>query len=65
MIKMMIMLGRKRRWIMLHWRWLIPLITKSGKPPIKKCMAFIKNTIEQVIVGSIVECHSVWEYLER
>ena len=28
----------------------------------KKCMAFIKNTIENAIVGSIVECTSVGEY---
>jgi hypothetical protein len=31
----------------------------------KKCMAFIKNTIENAIVGSIAECASVWEYLEK
>uniref|UniRef100_A0ACD5V743 Uncharacterized protein n=1 Tax=Avena sativa TaxID=4498 RepID=A0ACD5V743_AVESA len=31
----------------------------------KKCMAFIKNTIEQAIVGSIVECISVAKYLEK
>ena len=31
----------------------------------KKCMAFIKNTIENAIVGSIAECASVREYLEK
>ena len=31
----------------------------------KKCMAVIKNTIEPVIVGSIPECDTVTEYLER
>jgi uncharacterized protein YbbK (DUF523 family) len=31
----------------------------------KKCMAFIKNTIENAIVGSIAECASVGEYLEK
>ncbi|KAK1668155.1 hypothetical protein QYE76_056314 [Lolium multiflorum] len=31
----------------------------------KKCMAFIKNTIENAIVGSIEECASVGEYLEK
>ncbi|XP_071675410.1 uncharacterized protein [Lolium perenne] len=31
----------------------------------KKCMTFIKNTIENAIVGSIVECASVGEYLEK
>lgn len=31
----------------------------------KKCMAFIKNTIEHAIVGSIAECASVGGYLEK
>jgi hypothetical protein len=31
----------------------------------KKCMAFIKNTIENPIVGSIVECDFVGELLEN
>ncbi|XP_039808088.1 uncharacterized protein LOC120671892 [Panicum virgatum] len=31
----------------------------------KKCMAFLKNTIEPAIVGSIVECDSAKGYLER
>jgi hypothetical protein len=31
----------------------------------KKCMAFIKNTIEQAIVGPITECDSVGEYPEK
>ena len=31
----------------------------------KKCMAFIKNTIENAIVGSIAECDSVREFLEK
>jgi hypothetical protein len=31
----------------------------------KKCMAFIKNTIENAIVGSIAECASAGEYLEK
>ena len=31
----------------------------------KKCMAFIKNTIEVAIVGSIAECASVREFLEK
>jgi hypothetical protein len=30
----------------------------------KKCMAFIKNTIENAIAGSIEECASVGEFLE-
>ena len=31
----------------------------------KKCMDVIKNTIEPAIVGSIPECDSVTEYLDR
>jgi hypothetical protein len=31
----------------------------------KKCMAFIKNMIENVIAGSIEECTSVGEFLEK
>ena len=31
----------------------------------KKCMAFIKNTIENAIAGSIKECTSVGEFLEK
>jgi hypothetical protein len=31
----------------------------------KKCMAFIKNTIENAIAGLIKECTSVREFLEK
>jgi hypothetical protein len=31
----------------------------------KKCMAFIKNTIENAIAGSIAECTSIGEFLEK
>jgi hypothetical protein len=31
----------------------------------KKCMAFTKNTIENAIAGSIAECTSVAEFLEK
>ena len=31
----------------------------------KKCMAVIKNTIEPAIVGSIPECDTITEYLDR
>jgi hypothetical protein len=31
----------------------------------KKCMAFIKNTIENAIAGSIEECTSIGEFLEK
>ena len=41
------------------------LANKKWQTANKKCMAFIKNTIENVIVGLIVECASVGEYLEK
>ena len=31
----------------------------------KKCLAMIKNTIEPAIVGSIPECDTTTEYLDR
>jgi hypothetical protein len=31
----------------------------------KKCIAIIKNMIEPIIMGSIQECDTVTEYLER
>jgi hypothetical protein len=31
----------------------------------KKCMSFIINTIENAIVGSIKECTSVGDFLEK
>jgi hypothetical protein len=31
----------------------------------KKCIAFIKNTIKNAIAGSIKECTSVGEFLEK
>ena len=31
----------------------------------KKCLAVIKNMIEPVIVGSIPECDTITEYLDR
>jgi hypothetical protein len=31
----------------------------------KKCMAFIKSTIENAIAGSIEECTSIGEFLEK
>ena len=31
----------------------------------KKCLAMIKNTIEPAVVGSILECDTVTEYLDR
>ncbi|KAK1615015.1 hypothetical protein QYE76_020532 [Lolium multiflorum] len=41
------------------------LENKKWQTANKKCMAFTKNTIENAIVGSIAECASVGEYLEK
>ena len=41
------------------------LENKKWQTANKKCMAFIKNTIEVAIVGSIAECASVREFLEK
>ena len=41
------------------------LENKKWQTTNKKCMAFIKNTIEVAIVGSIAECASVREFLEK
>jgi len=41
------------------------LETKKWGNANNKCMAFLKNTIEPAIVGSIAECHSARGYLER
>jgi hypothetical protein len=41
------------------------LENKKWQTANKKCMAFIKNTIKQAIVGSIAECDSIGEYLKR
>jgi hypothetical protein len=41
------------------------LENKKWQTANKKCSTFIKNTIEQAIVGSIAECDSVGEYLEK
>ena len=37
----------------------------SGVTANKKCLAVIKNMIEPTIVGSISECDTVTEYLDR
>jgi hypothetical protein len=41
------------------------LENKKWKTANKKCMAFIKNTIQLAIVDSIAECDSVGEYLKK
>jgi hypothetical protein len=58
----MMLHGRKRRGTMLHWR--CPQQPKWLNAN-KKCMAFIKNTIENAIAVSIEECTSVGEFLEK
>jgi hypothetical protein len=34
-------------------------------PANKKCLAVVKNTIEPAIMGSIIDCATVTEYLEK
>jgi hypothetical protein len=41
------------------------LENKKWQTTNKNFMAFIKNTIEQAMMGSIAECDSVGEYLEK
>ena len=48
--------SRKMFYALVHRKW----VTAN-----KKCLAVIKNTIEPVIVGSIPECDTVTEYLDR
>ena len=48
--------SRKMSYTLVHRKW----VTAN-----KKCLAVIKNTIEPAIVGSIPECDTVTEYLDR
>jgi hypothetical protein len=59
------LIGKRKRGTMLPYRWHMTYKSKSGSMPIKKCVAVIKNTIEPTIMGSIQECDTVTEYLER
>ena len=48
--------SRKMFYALVHRKW----VTAN-----KKCLAMIKNMIEPAIVGSIPECDTVTEYLDR
>ena len=48
--------SQKISYALVHRKW----ITAN-----KKCLAVIKNTIDPTIVGSIPECDTVTEYLDR
>ena len=48
--------SRKMSYALEHRKW----VTAN-----KKCLVVIKNTIEPIIVGSISECDTVTEYLDR
>ena len=48
--------SRKMSYALVHRKW----ITAN-----KKCLAVIKNMIEPAIVGLILECDTVTEYLDR
>ena len=61
---MMMLHGLKRRGTMLLWS----SPTSDNQKWVnanKKCMEFIKNTIESTIVGSIAECTSARELLTK
>ena len=58
-------LGQLKKGILNPERCPMPLSVGSGSLPTKKCLAVIKNTIKPVIVGSIPECDTVTEYLDR
>ena len=55
-LKRGILKSRKMSYALVHRKW----VTAN-----KKCLAVIKNTIESAIVGSIPECDTVTEYLDR
>ena len=55
-IKRGILKSRKMSYALVHRKW----VTAN-----KKCLAVIKNMIEPAIVGSIPECDTVTEYLDR
>ena len=48
--------SQKMSYALMHRKW----VTTN-----EKCLVVIKNTIEPVIVGSIPECDTVTEYLDR
>ena len=48
--------SRKMSYALVYRKWVIAN---------QKCLAVIKNMIEPVIVGSILECDTVTEYLDR
>ena len=48
--------SQKISYVLVHRKW----VTAN-----KKCLAVIKNMIEPVIMGSILECDTVTKYLDR
>jgi hypothetical protein len=59
------LISKRKRGTMLPYRWYMTYKSKSGSMPTKKRVAIIKNTIEPTKMGSIQECDTVTEYLER
>ena len=55
-LKRGILKSRKMSYALVHRKW----VTTN-----KKYLAMIKNTIEPIIVGSILECDTVIEYLDK
>ena len=61
----MMPLGQLKRGILNPKRYPMPLCIGSGSLPTRNVLAVIKNMIEPTIVGSIPECDTVTEYLDR
>ena len=62
---MMMLRGIKRRGEYAPVEMLYSIKNQKWVNANKKCMAFIKNTIESAIVGSIAECTSAGELLTK
>jgi len=58
-------LGQLKTGILNPKRYLMAFEHRKWVTANKKCLAMIKNMIEPEIVGSILECDTVTEYLDR
>jgi hypothetical protein len=65
MQKMMMLLGTKRKKDHALVELAYVIENQKWVNANKKCMSFMKNTIENAIVGSIAECASVEEFHEN
>ena len=58
-------LGQLKKGILNPKRYPMPFEHRKWVTANKKCLAVIKNMIEPAIMGSIPECDTVTEYLDR